>query len=72
MRLSPSIWVAVAMAALAVSSAASAAPYGTIDPIQTNKGDLFTNEFYDNTADYGGGWASSKAIYGDVVYAYFC
>jgi hypothetical protein len=72
MRVGPSVWAAVTAAILAISSAALAAPYGSIDPIQTNKGDVFTNEFYDNIEDYGGGWASSKAIYGNVAYAYFC
>lgn len=72
MRFCPSLWVALALAVLLAASAAFAAPYGVIDPIQSNQGDVFTNEFYDNIEDYGGGWAGSKAIYGNVVYAYFC
>lgn len=60
------------MAALFAASVAYAAPYGTIDPIYNNHGDGFFREFYDNTEDYGGGWAGSMAIYGNVVYAYIC
>jgi hypothetical protein len=72
MRLCPTLWVALGLAALCAAQAAYAGPYGAIDPIHSNNGDAFTNEFYDNTEDYGGGWAGSEAIHGNVVYAYIC